>query len=195
MKPGIIIFIILFLFFGTGKLIAQGLTAQVLESIFYKQPNGGGEERMINEFQLDIDSLYNLIEDKVKNILNLEEIGLLQNSPFIFTKRKNKNFKTLTKEDHNKAKSAPADIYLIVFLDVDPPYPSLMSKHLIKTAVTLEVFVFDKNLQPIQKMKGKKANTGITSEPAEDEFYDLDFFDLDRDSFLYLFDGALKKIG
>jgi hypothetical protein len=59
----------------------------------------------------------------------------------------------------------------------------------------LEVFVFDKNLQPIQKMKGKKANTGITSEPAEDEFYDLDFFDLDRDSFLYLFDGALKKIG
>jgi hypothetical protein len=196
MKPGIIIiFIILFLFFGTGKLIAQGLTAQVLESIFYKQPNGGGEVRMISEFQLDIDSLYNVIEDKVKNILNLEEIGLLQNSPFIFTKRKNKHFKTLTKEDHNKAKSTPADLYLIVFLDVDPPYPSLMSRHLIKTAVTLEVFVFDKNLQPIQKMKGKKANTGITSEPAEDEFYDLDFFDLDRDSFLYLFDGALKKIG
>jgi hypothetical protein len=195
MKSGISTFIILFIFFGTGKLLAQGLTVQVLESVFYKQPNGGGEERMISDFRLDMDSLYNVIEDKVKNILNLEEMGLLQNSPFIFTKRKNKYFKTLTKEDHNKAKSAPADLYLIIFLDVDPPYPSLMSKHLIKTAITLEVFVYDKNLQQIQKMKGKKASTGITSEPAEDEFSDLDFFDLDRDSFLYLFDKALKKIG
>lgn len=149
---------------------------------------------MVMNFRLDKDSLYHAIEAKIKTILNVEEIGLLQNSPFIFTKRKNKHFKNLTKEDNNKADSAPSDLYLIIFLDVDPPFPSLMSAHLIKTAVTLEVYVFDKNLQLLQKMKGKKANTGITTSPDEDDFADLGFFDLDRESFLYLFDKALKKL-
>jgi len=193
MKHLVSIFLAIFLFNGTKILFAQGLTAQVIESVFYVQPNGGGE-RMVMNFKLDKDSLYHVIEAKIKTILNVEEIGLLQNSPFIFTKRKNKHFKNLTKEDNNKADSAPSDLYLIIFLDVDPPFPSLMSAHLIKTAVTLEVYVFDKNLQPLQKMKGKKANTGITTSPEEDGFDDLGFFDLDREIFLYLFDKALKKL-
>jgi hypothetical protein len=193
MKYLVSIFLAVFLFTETKIVYGQGLSAQVMESVFYVQPNGGGEWMVMN-FRLDKDSLYHAIEAKIKTILNVEEIGLLQNSPFIFTKRKNKHFKNLTKEDYNKADSAPADLYLIIFLDVDPPFPSLMSAHLIKTAVTLEVYVFDKNLQPIQKMKGKKANTGITTSPEEDGFDDLGFFDLDRESFLYLFDKALKKL-
>ncbi|WP_373496688.1 hypothetical protein [Aquiflexum sp.] len=193
MKSRSMLFLLFFLSIGNIFLQAQGLTAQVIESVFYVQPNGGGEERMIREFGLNMDSLYLTIEGRIKEILNLKELGLLQNSPFLYTKRKNKNFKNLTKEDQNRAKSAPADIYLIIFLDVNPPYPSLMSKYLIKTAITLEVYIFDKNLLPLQKMKGKKANTGISFSPDEDD-YDDDFFDFDRDSFLYLFDKALKKL-
>jgi hypothetical protein len=193
MKYLVSIFLAIFLFSDTKIVFAQGLSAQVIESIFYVQPNGGGE-RMVMDFKLDKDSLYHAIEAKIKTFLNVEEIGLLQNSPFIFTKRKIKHFKNLTKEDKNKADSAPADLYLIIFLDVDPPFPSLMSAHLIKTAVTLEVYIFDKNLKPLQKMKGKQANTGITTSPEEDDFTDLGFFDLDRESFLYLFDKALNKL-
>jgi hypothetical protein len=194
MKSRSMLFLLFFLSIGNIFLQAQGLTAEVIESVFYVQPNGGGEERMIREFGLNMDSLYLTIEGRIKEILNLEELGLLQNSPFLYTKRKNKNFKDLTKEDQNRAKSAPADLYLIIFLDVDPPYPSMMSKHLIKTAITLEVYVFDKNLQLLQKMKGKKANTGLTTSSDEDDYDDLDFFALDRDSFLYLFDKALKNL-
>lgn len=194
MKSRSILFLLFFLPIGNFFLQAQGLTAQVIESVFYVQPNGGEEERMIREFGLNVDSLYHTIEVRIKEILNLEELGLLQNSPFLYNKRKNKNFKELTKEDQNRVKSVPADLYLIIFLDVDPPYPSMMSKHLVKTAITLEVFVFDKNLELLQKMKGKKANTVVTVSSDEEGDDDLDFFSLDRDSFLYLFDNALKNL-
>jgi hypothetical protein len=194
MKSLSILFLLFFISFGNFFLQAQELTAQVIESVFYVQPNGGGEERMIRELGLNMDSLYLTIEGRIKEILNLEELGILQNSPFLYNKRKNKNFKDLTKEDQNRAKSAPADLYLIIFLDVDPAYPSMITKHLVKTAITLEVFVFDKNLEFLQKMKGKKANTGVTTSTDEEGYDELDFFDLDRDSFLYLFDKAVKNL-
>jgi hypothetical protein len=194
MKSLSILFLLFFISFGNFFLQAQELTAQVIESVFYVQPNGGGEERMIRKLGLNMDSLYLTIEGRIKEILNLEELGILQNSPFLYNKRKNKNFKDLTKEDQNRAKSAPADLYLIIFLDVDPAYPSMITKHLVKTAITLEVFVFDKNLEFLQKMKGKKANTGVTTSTDEEGYDELDFFDLDRDSFLYLFDKAVKNL-
>lgn len=194
MKSRSMLFLFFIFFIENISLQAQGLTAQVIESVFYVQPNGGGEERMIRELGLNMDSIYLTIEGRIKEILNLRELGILQNSPFLYNKRKNKNFKDLTKEDQNRAKSAPADLYLIIFLEVDPPYPSMMSKHLVKTAITLEVYVFDKNLQLLQKMKGKKANTGFTTSADEEGYDDLEFFEFDRDSFLYLFDKALKDL-
>lgn len=190
-----IFLIFLNLFCGSGHLSAQGLSARVLESAFIVYPKESGQG-MISSFKLDQDSLYKVLESAVKQALNLQTISSAQPTPFIFTKRKNKNYKQLSSADSLVAKVEPADLYLIFLLTADPPYPSMISNHLIKTAVTFEVFIYDRSFQRIESLKVRKRQTGITSDPGDEYGYmdDLSFFDLERESFLHLFDRALNKM-
>ncbi len=188
-------FLVFFLITGYLPLKAQSLSAKVLESIFFVQPNGGGKSMVVN-LNLDTDSLYQVMESQIKNVLNLESISRAHENTFIFNKRKNKFFKQLTTEDISLANENPADLYLLFFLDIDPPYASLLSGHLIKTAISFKVFVFGKDFKLMQKLKGKKSSTGITTDADVDE-YDVgayDFFDFDHESFLFLFDKAMKNL-
>lgn len=189
--------IVIVSFFGFSiNSTAQSLSAKVIESSFYVQPRGFGQN-FLQSLSLDQDSLYQVLESKVQQILMLQSIDRVQEEAFIFSKRKKKNFTQLTVMDHALSQSHPADLYLIFQLTVDPPYPSLLSGYLIKTAVEIEIYIFDKSLAQIQKISSKKKNTGITTDPNpdEDDYSEYDFFDFDREGFLYLFDKTLSDLG
>lgn len=179
----------------TIELSAQALNAKVLESSFFIFPNGGGQY-FLTHFNLNQDSLFAVLSSKVNKTLNLKSIESTQPVPFLFTKRKNKNLKNLTSIDRRIAEKFPADIYLIFLVTVDPPYPSMLSDHLVRIAVTLEVFVYDRQFQRIQQLKAKKKNTGLmlSTDVDDTELPDYSFFELDRESFLDLFDKALKRL-
>ncbi|GMQ30273.1 hypothetical protein [Algoriphagus confluentis] len=195
MKRTAISAIFLFLFFSIGSMKAQDLSARVLESVFFVYPNGGGQG-MISRFDLDSDSLFTVMESKVQEILNLQSISSAQPAPFIFSRRKKKYYKAMGSADQMLAQNQPADLYLLFLLTVDPPYPSMMTNHLVKTAVTFDVFIFDRNYQLTERIRGRKRSTGLSSDSGEDgEDLDLSFFDLDRESFLFLFDKAVSRLG
>lgn len=185
----------IFLFLSIGSMNAQDLSARVLESVFFVYPNGGGQG-MISRFDLNSDSLYSVMESKVQQALNLQSISSAQPVPFIYARRKKKNYKSLGSADLLLAENQPADLFLLFLLTVDPPYPSMMTNHLVKTAVTFDVFIFDRNYQLMERIRGRKRSTGLSSDSGEDgEDLDLSFFDLDRESFLFLFDKAVSRLG
>lgn len=180
----------------TTHSTAQSLSAKVLESSFYLQPRGFGQN-FLQSLDINPDSIYQVLETKVQQLLVLQSIDRIQEEAFIFQKRKKKAFSELTDKDRSLTQNYPADLYLIFQITVDPPYPSALSGHLIKTAIEIEIFIFDKSLNQIQKISAKRKNTGITSDPNsdEDDPYENAFFDFDRESFLDLFDKTLSELG
>lgn len=180
----------------TTHSTAQSLSAKVLESSFYLQPRGFGHN-FLQSLDINPDSIYQVLETKVQQLLVLQSIDRIQEEAFIFQKRKKKAFSELTDKDRSLTQNYPADLYLIFQITVDPPYPSALSGHLIKTAIEIEIFIYDKSLNQIQKISAKRKNTGITSDPNsdEDDPYENAFFDFDRESFLDLFDKTLSELG
>lgn len=196
MKKYLLLLVLTLFFLIPTVSLGQALTARVLESIFDIRDEEG-EKFMISELNLNQDSLYRVMETKIKSVLNLESISSAQSQPFIFTKRKNKFFKELMPDDISMANENPADLYLIFYLIIDPPYRSLFYP-LVRNSMTFKVFIFGKDFQLIQRMKNTKRKTAgyhISSEDfdSDDESSndDLDFFRLDRESFLILFDKTI----
>lgn len=200
MKSGIIIFLFLISITAPGTLMGQSLKALVLESIFDLKDEED-EDILIRQLNLNQDSLFMVLENKVKYTLNLESIRLEQPSPFIFKTRNNKNFKELLPIDIEKAIKNPADLYLIFNLTIGPPNRSLIYP-LVRNTMIFKIYIYDKDLNQIQKIKFRERITlgfFISSEDFTSDDYgsyeDLNFFRPNRNEFLELFDKVIKSEG
>jgi hypothetical protein len=172
------------------EVIAQGLQGRVIQSIFFGENDGDGE-RISLRLGLDEVAMYDSIINRVSLLLNLDSIVNLQYKPFIYKRGKKRDLKTLTLSDRSRAETDAADLYLKIFVDVDMAYPTMVFSNLIKSMVTIEVFVFGKDFHPLTVIEGKKSSTGLTTSK-DDE--DLSFFDLDNEGFWSLFNKALDDI-
>ena len=169
---------------------AQGLQGAVIQSVLFGDTNEEGA-RIVAELKLDEAAIYDSIANRLGSLLNLDRLSNLQYKPFVYSMGKYREFKTMSLSDISRAETVPADLYLKVFLDIDPPSATLVSANLVKTRLTVEVFVFGKDFQFIRKIDGKGTSTGVSSSPQDGSD---PFFALTKDEFWYLLDKALDGI-
>lgn len=181
---------LLFCFVFTLGLQAQGLQGSIIQSVFFGDTNDEGA-RIVTKLSLDESAIYESIKNRLGALLNLDTIINLQYKPFVYSMGKYKEFKTMSVSDKTRAELAPSDLYLKIFLDIDPPSATLVSANLVKTRLTVEVCVFDKGFQLIQKIDGKKASIGVSSSPLDGSD---PFFALTKNEFWCLLDKVLDDI-
>ena len=172
------------------NVLAQGLQGRVVQSVFFGERNEDGG-RIIKSLGLDEDKVYDSIANRLSLLLNLDSIANVQYKPFVYSKGDYREFEVMSLSDRSRAKTDPGDIYFKILVEVDMASPTMLSANLIKSKVIVDIFVFDKNFQPMKTLRGKKSSTGFTSS-SEDQ--DLSFFELDSNGFWDLLNGALDDI-
>ena len=184
------IFLLFFSLKYSCNIYAQGMQGRVVQSVFFGDRDEEGKQ-IITSLGLDETAVYDSIANRLSLLLNLDSIANLQYRPFVYSRGEYREFEIMSLSDRSRAKTDPADIYFKILVDVDMASPTVLSANLIKSRVIVEIFVFDKNFQPMKTLRGKKSSTGITSSPEDG---DLSFFELDSDGFWDLFNEALDDI-
>lgn len=181
---------LVFCLVSTLSAPAQGVRGSIIQSVLFGDTNEEGA-RIVANLQLDEMAIYDTIANRLSALLNLDSIANLQYRPFVYSMGKYKEFKTMSVSDKSRAELSPSDLYLKIFLDIDPPSATLISANLVKTRLTVEIFVFDKNFQFIRKIEGKKSSTGASSSPYDGSD---SFFAITKDEFWFLLEKALDDI-
>ncbi len=170
-----------------SNIQAQARKGVIIQNVFFGDAKGEGEN-MANQMNLNLEAVYDSLAKQLILYYQLDEISSVQSQYFEYDFKRMKNFKILTEQNLQQIAGIGADFYFKIFIDVDAPEQSLLSRSVINSRVSLDIFVFDQNKQFIAQLKGKKVSPLITSSPERAENYLMG-----AEDFWYLYRHTLRK--